>query len=76
MTNLSVKLRQRFSGGPPYYASKANHQNFLELELVLATTSAKANGPTSREYSAEPLKFFRVSKVRVSPSDMCFKSVD
>ena len=45
---------------------------FRELKLVLAATSAKANGPTSGEYAAALRKFFQASKVRVSLSYMCF----
>ena len=45
---------------------------FQELKLVLAATSAKANGLTSGEYAATLCKFFQVSKVRVSLSCMRF----
>ena len=36
---------------------------FRELKLVLAATSAKANGPTSGEYAAALRKFFQVRKL-------------
>ena len=44
---------------------------FQELKLMLAATSVKANG----EYAAALCNFFQVSKVRVSLSYMCFKSI-
>ena len=46
-----------------------------ELKLVLAATSAKANGPTSGEYPAILCKFFQASKVRISLPYTCFKSI-
>ena len=48
---------------------------FRELKLVLAATSAKTNWPTSGEYAARLCNFFQVSKVRVSLSYICFKSI-